>query len=134
MNFTPPKSSGIKARLFGTGQATNGSVSHAEVETLFHEFGHALHSIFSRTRYQHLSGAAAALMDFVEVPCASWNILCGIIVCSLALRCTMRQGYPRVLWSACCSSDPIFGDLRPIHSLSTLVSTMSSMEICCVIR
>jgi intermediate peptidase len=41
--------------------------SHQEVETLFHEFGHALHSLLSRTNFQHLSGTRGA-MDFVETP------------------------------------------------------------------
>ena len=42
-------------------------LSHSEVETLFHEFGHGLHSLLSRTSFQHLSGTRAA-MDFVETP------------------------------------------------------------------
>ena len=42
-------------------------LSHSEVETLFHEFGHGLHSMLSRTAFQHLSGTRAA-MDFVETP------------------------------------------------------------------
>ena len=42
-------------------------LSHAEVETLYHEFGHGLHSMLSRTSFQHLSGTRAA-MDFVETP------------------------------------------------------------------
>jgi intermediate peptidase len=68
MNFTPPKPSGLGARLFGGSRPSSGGLmSHSEVETLFHEFGHALHSIFSRARYQHLSGTRT-LMDFVEVP------------------------------------------------------------------
>jgi intermediate peptidase len=41
--------------------------SHQEVETFLHEFGHALHSLLSRTNFQHLSGTRAA-MDFVETP------------------------------------------------------------------
>jgi mitochondrial intermediate peptidase len=43
------------------------ALNHSEVETLFHEFGHALHSLLSRTRFQHMSGTRAA-MDFVEAP------------------------------------------------------------------
>jgi intermediate peptidase len=42
-------------------------LSHSEVETLYHEFGHGLHSLFSRTKFQHMSGTRAA-MDFVETP------------------------------------------------------------------
>lgn len=45
----------------------NRIVSHSEVETLFHEFGHALHSLLSRTTFQHMSGTRAAI-DFVETP------------------------------------------------------------------
>jgi mitochondrial intermediate peptidase len=43
------------------------TIAHSEVETLFHEFGHALHSLLSRTKFQHMSGTRAAL-DFVETP------------------------------------------------------------------
>ncbi len=38
-----------------------------EVRTLFHEFGHALHGLFSRVRYPRLSGTAVP-RDFVEYP------------------------------------------------------------------
>lgn len=42
-------------------------LNHWEVETLFHEFGHALHSLLSRTDYQHFSGTRTVL-DFSETP------------------------------------------------------------------
>lgn len=42
-------------------------LNQSEVETLFHEFGHALHSLLSRTEYQHFSGTRAVL-DFAEIP------------------------------------------------------------------
>lgn len=38
-----------------------------EVETFLHEFGHALHSIFSKVHYKALSGTNV-LRDFVELP------------------------------------------------------------------
>ncbi|CEG46451.1 mitochondrial intermediate [Plasmopara halstedii] len=42
-------------------------LTHAEVETLFHEFGHAMHSLLSHSEFQHLSGTRA-MLDFVETP------------------------------------------------------------------
>lgn len=38
-----------------------------EVETLFHEFGHALHGLLAHVRYPHFSGTSV-LRDFVEYP------------------------------------------------------------------
>jgi len=58
-NLSPPNSS--------AGSGSPAILSHQEVETLFHEFGHAMHSLLSRTSFQHLSGTRAA-MDFVETP------------------------------------------------------------------
>ncbi len=54
-NFPPP--SGDKPSL----------MSHDDVEVLFHEFGHALHSITTRAKYVRFSGAHVP-GDFVEAP------------------------------------------------------------------
>jgi peptidyl-dipeptidase Dcp len=54
-NYTAP--SGDKPAL----------LSIDEVGTLFHEMGHALHMLFSRTKYRSLSGTNVK-RDFVEMP------------------------------------------------------------------
>ena len=54
-NYTPP-APGERALI-----------SLDDAETLFHEFGHALHGLFSQVRYPSLSGTAVS-RDFVELP------------------------------------------------------------------
>ncbi len=42
-------------------------LAHTDVETLFHEFGHAMHSILTRAKYSRFSGTSVP-RDFVEAP------------------------------------------------------------------
>jgi peptidyl-dipeptidase Dcp len=42
-------------------------ISFSDVITMFHEFGHALHGMFSNVKYASLAGTATA-RDFVEFP------------------------------------------------------------------
>ncbi len=55
-NFTPPV--GDKPAL----------LSHDEVETLFHEFGHGLHHMLTRVDYVAVSGINGVAWDAVELP------------------------------------------------------------------
>ena len=42
-------------------------LSHSDVETIFHEFGHAMHTILTRAKYGRFSGTSVP-RDFVEAP------------------------------------------------------------------
>jgi thimet oligopeptidase len=42
-------------------------LAHRDVETLFHEFGHALHSIMTRAKHSRFAGTSVP-RDFVEAP------------------------------------------------------------------
>ena len=61
MNYSRPTASYHAADDYG-----GPLLSLMEVETLHHEWGHLLHSLLSRTSFQHLSGTRTA-MDFSEV-------------------------------------------------------------------
>jgi thimet oligopeptidase len=42
-------------------------LSHSDVETIFHEFGHAMHSMMTRAKYSRFAGTSVP-GDFVEAP------------------------------------------------------------------
>jgi thimet oligopeptidase len=42
-------------------------LQHSDVETLFHEFGHAMHSVLTRAKFARFSGTSVP-RDFVEAP------------------------------------------------------------------
>lgn len=56
-NFTPPSADGKTPSL----------LTHSEVETVFHEFGHIMHQTLTRAPFASLSGTSVS-RDFVEAP------------------------------------------------------------------
>ena len=43
-------------------------MTHGEVKTFFHEFGHLLHSMVTKAEFAYQSGPEAVVIDFVEAP------------------------------------------------------------------
>jgi peptidyl-dipeptidase Dcp len=43
-------------------------LTYGQVETVFHEFGHALHGLMTQIRYPRFSGASGSPRDWVELP------------------------------------------------------------------
>ncbi len=60
----------VIVNVFNYSQPAKGQptlISHDDVSTMFHEFGHTLHGLFANQEYPTLSGTAVA-RDFVEMP------------------------------------------------------------------
>ncbi|CAM9523281.1 unnamed protein product [Ectocarpus sp. 13 AM-2016] len=69
----PPDGGSAKQSKERSGKDDGRLMSHSEVETLFHEFGHALHSLLSRTELQHVSGGQTTPhrhFTLISVSCA----------------------------------------------------------------
>lgn len=73
MNNLRDEHEGVRPIIVNVGNFTKPTpdapslLSMDEVETLFHEFGHALHGLLANTKYRSLSGTNVA-RDFVELP------------------------------------------------------------------
>ena len=91
-NFTAPV--GGRPALF----------THAEVTTLFHEFGHGLHHLLTRVEHRGVSGISGVEWDAVELPsqfmenfCWEWDVLQGMTAHAESGQPLPRELYDKML-------------------------------------
>ena len=91
-NFLSANQSKI-SRLAGMESDTPTLLSLEQVDTIFHEMGHATHSMLGRTRLHNLSGTRCAT-DFVELPSVLMELFSGDprVLCKIAKH--YRTGEP----------------------------------------
>ena len=84
----------------------------SELDTLFHEFGHALHSVLSRAEFQHLSGTRGP-KDFVEVPAKIFEryASCAAVLPLFAKHCHTGAALPQAEAHALQRASTVFSGL-----------------------
>ena len=70
-------------------------LSFEEVNTMFHEFGHALHALFSQVKYPYFSGTSVP-RDFVEFPSQVNEIwaVCPVVLAHYAIDYQTKEALP----------------------------------------
>lgn len=88
-------------------------LSHSMIENLFHEMGHAMHSMLGRTKYQHVTGTRTAT-DLVEVPSIlmEYYVWDSSILAQFARHNRSGKPLPREAVEKLCHSRNLFSSLE----------------------
>ena len=92
-----------------------------EVRTLFHEFGHGLHGLLSKVRYESLSGTSVK-QDFVELPSQ--------IMEHWAIEPEVLRSYARHVETGEVISDELIERLRAAAKFNTGFATTEYLAAC----
>ncbi|KAI9358891.1 hypothetical protein DFJ73DRAFT_793900 [Zopfochytrium polystomum] len=97
-------------------------LSLPEVETLFHEMGHVMHSMLARTDLQHIAGTRCPL-DFVEVPSNFLEQFARqpAVLCGFARHHRTGERLPRDLLAARRAAAMTLGSLDLQHQLQMAI-------------
>lgn len=110
----------VSCNFAKTASTKQPTLSHDEVQTLFHEFGHALHHVLTRVDYLGASGINGVEWDAVELPSQFFENWCWDAQALQLLTAHEETGEPL--------SDELFNKLLAVKNFQSAMGMMRQLE------